>query len=1133
MAISEKALKSINSLNDLLEFLGAELGWEINLEELDKAMYRFSPEELGVSHAVAEKIRSIRQLKPATAGQPWGIFLLDLSGVGLSKKAVREVLKKLTARGRGLANPGMWNKQDLLFLVSSGSGEKTEIHLMTFRDREDRVAEMLSIDWKPRHMTPMYLKTLRTELLPRLAWPEDQAQTDQWRDRWSKAFFLKPGQSMKDADVLVERMAQTAIAIRKSIESGFKDKLNNAPLIELMDDLKKNLVSNVDIDSFADMCAQTITYGLLAARVQDPEGFGASPVLNELPLENEFLQSIFGKVQSAISGFQRDEESLQELYFDLRATNVENILVQFGNTSDGGDPVIHFYETFLSRYDSRQKIKTGSFYTPKRLVDGMVNIVDDLLKSKFKLSLGLADDSTWGKVASDVGFELPPGINSNSRFLSILDPATGTGTYLVSLFDKAQSNLKGVNLTKEEIAKRLLGSFSDSLHAFELMLAPYSIANLKMGMKYSEFGDVHKKNIFLANTLETGARRSALFAEDEPSAISEEGEKALELKRTEPFTVIIGNPPYGVDSTQGAGSGGKAKLGEEIRFGDPHYFSKPPISDFISTFDGYKGKLPPISALYDLYTYFWRWSIWQTIQKPIHYPLGQDSKEIRPKSCSPGVVSFVTNRSFIDAPTFAGFRRFLRENFDEIQVIDLGGNSRASAGDENVFPIQTGVAIMTAVRYSSEVKRQPCKVRYIRLEGRKQSKLSELTSLGFSSGSEVESEAGNPWANLKPDNKGLLSQMDFLDGFFERTSGGCLPRRTWVSAASKAVLKKRWETLLLERDPDLQDELLKAKEGHNVDSIKSSVLDTQNKLTPIRLLSPGTKPEMMSRYSYRPFDNQYVIADGRLFESPARSFWQIANERNFWFGSGIHLTGGPSMFVFSHVPDFHAYSGRGGSDFSPAFLDFNCTHHNLSTKALTFSKKLADSQTDEAFWGYMYGIHGTGAYYDAFRSELRESPERARLPLTTSKNIFSRISEIGLALLHQHLGRDLPKGSKQLFTPFVADPANLSKAPEKVSYNFSEAAIYFDEQLFCNIPEEIWGFEANNLRVVKSWLENRKASPKGKRSSPLDDINETKWIYNDEFIKMIADVSAVIEAKKLVMPLMEQLVEEIKNQPGK
>jgi len=1120
MSVSKTALARISTLDELMDFLSNELKWPIDIEDRDRATYNFSPEELNVSKEVAEKLNSIRQLKPSSQGQPWGIFLIDLVGEKLSKKAINNLLDRLTAGSRKRGATGAWKKSNLLFIVSTGTRASFQIHFLTFKDSSVFANGLVGIDWRPAHLTPQYASTLSEKLLPSLKWPSKGESDEDWQHRWASVFRSPPGSAMRDAATLTRRMAEVASHLRESIKKGLETEGPEGPLHKLLAAVKLEIVSDATPESFADMCAQTITYGLLAARIHDPKLFASSPALSSLPLEDEFLEELFEDVMQAISMLPLDQLSVHALYADLVASDVEAVLDQFGNTAYGGDPVIDFYEKFLALYDKDERKKAGAFYTPKPVVEAMVSMTEELLMEKFGLNDGFADQATWDEVCANLNIQVPAGIKGDRQFISVLDPATGTGTYPVSIIQNALKRLESSGMSATIASERINLSLIPNLKAFELMLTPYTIANLKLSLLGASSLDGKNKNVFLTNTLTLQDTERDIT--DPESAISREGEKALSLKIEEPFTVIIGNPPYGREESSALDEKVKGvDDGGIITKGNSYYFSGVPLDDFLNGIADKKKK----AHLKNLYVYFWRWAIWQAFQKPINST--QSPRSSLPLTTSPGIVSFITGSSFVTKPSFAAFRSYLRTIFDEIHIIDLGGDSRESQSDENVFDILSPVAVMIGVRTSGQAANDvnDCKVYYQKLEGSRKYKLGELPSISLKAGVRVYGDAQSIFA---PSEKSILSSSPDLGEVFSIFSTGCKTGRTWVSATSEDVLKVRWQTLL---SMNSKDRHLAFRSSRNKNS-QSRTKAGKVHLKPIAELASNHECPKILSYSYRPFDSQWVLADQRLIDQQS-IFMDMLSEKQIIMASGWNLTKGPSAIVTRDLPEMHSFNGRGGKDFYPLYVDSTSQEFNLTPMAKQYAREMSAREPELTFFAYVYGVLGTQAYTDVFGPELEKSAfKRARLPLTRDKEVYKKVAEIGTALIKQHANSFDLRSGVQLKT-FEAQPVKVVQAPSKITFPKPGGVVAFDNGAYCDIPEEILTFNANGVKVVKSWLLNRKAEPKGKRSSPLDAVNETKWVYNDEFVKMIADVSAVIEAKKLVMPLLQKVAQELEAQPGK
>ena len=409
-------LRDIRTWPQLLEYFIDELGWPLGdgdlLEEddLEDITYDWDLEDLGFPQRQDPPIRRVRQIRPLTAKQPWGIFFIELAGQRLLITWLRRLLSALISRkqmNRG-GDLRSWDLDDLLFVVMTGSEDTIDLNLLVFYKVEEKPV-FRCLQWSPAGSSSRHLRRLDTELLPHLAWPRDEEDAAAWQAAWRRPFTLRPGEAIRSADRLADRMARTARDLRDQIGEALEGEDGGGPFTELLLEVREQLVTDVDEEGFADMCAQTLVYGLLGSRVSDPEGFKASPVLSVVPLFNPFLSAFFERVHGEAAELDLEGSGLEQLIADLRETDVESILDQFGSTVKGGDPVIHFYEEFLKKYDRRIRAEAGAFYTPEPVVEFMVRGVDELLKSRFGLEMGIADRDTWAQVAERVGFPIPAG----------------------------------------------------------------------------------------------------------------------------------------------------------------------------------------------------------------------------------------------------------------------------------------------------------------------------------------------------------------------------------------------------------------------------------------------------------------------------------------------------------------------------------------------------------------------------------------------------------------------------------------------------------------------------------------------------------------------------------------------------
>ena len=649
-------------------------------------------------------------------------------------------------------------------MVITGTGDDVEIHLLAFQGSDPQTAEFRSLAWRPAHAPPRHLQRLNEELLPCLAWPTDDSDVESWRKAWWEAFKLPVGQTIKDSTRLADRMARTARDLRTQIREALGKENGSGPFSALMEQIRTQLVSDVNADSFADMCAQTLVYGMLSSRVTNPKDFGSSPIFSTVPVANPFLEALFEQVHDEAVSLDLPGSDLPQLVADLRETNVEAILDQIDSTIKGGDPVIHFYEEFLKQYDRKMRADAGAFYTPQPAVEFIVRAVDEVLRTRF----GLADGDSRRRVVA--GGRRAPRLRGargrRSRQALRVDGRPGHRHRNLpgGVAAPGPQVVPGSPALPDEWPEHLRDRLLPSMHAFELMLAPYAIAHLKVALELHHVGAGDgAMQILLTDTLEHTARQGQFATISDP--VADEGERAAKLKESERFTVVIGNPPYDREQ-RAAGSAGRRK-GGVVRYGAESFS---PLLNAVTKPMKEAGLGRHLKNVYNDYVYFWRWAVWQ-------------ATELQP---GPGVVAFITASSYLDGVSMGGVRHLLRSAFDELWIVDLGGEGRGALKEENIFDIQTPVAIAVGVRTGSE-RTGKCEVRYLRITG---NRLEKLAGLQQTTLAEVSKEVpGKRLDRMTPRSENQYNSWPEITELFPWVHSGCQLKRTWPIGESRGLAR--------------------------------------------------------------------------------------------------------------------------------------------------------------------------------------------------------------------------------------------------------------------------------------------------------------------------------------------------------
>ena len=1104
-------LREVRTADDLLHYFVDQLDWPLEddslLDDPEELMFEWDLEDMGIPRAVSRPVERVRQVRPFTETQPWGIYFIELATHRFLIGQIRRILEKLVTRRRTSAhhpNQRSWALNDLIFIVTTGCGDSTELHLVVFCQVEGRV-EFRCLPWRPTDPTGR-LRRLAEEILPQLRWPENDDDTQTWKYTWRQPFTLRPGEVITSAARLADRMALTAQDLRHQISEALADESGTGPFTELMTEVRDRLVGSVDEAVFSDMCAQTLVYGLLGSRVSDPDGFGATPALSAVPLSNPFLSAFFEQVHGEATVLDLEGSGLDQLIADLRRTDVESILDEFGSTKRGGDPVIHFYEEFLKTYDKDKQLEAGTFYTPQPVVEFMVRGTDHLLRSRFGLSAGVADDSTWQQVADNLGISLPQGVDPLKQFVSMIDPATGTGTFLVQWLRQAKQSLKDAHPDRNW-KKHLTRTVLPAIHAFERELGPYAIAHLKTALHLHDQGiPTDGARILLTDTLDHEPPQMRLDMMADP--VAEEGQHADRLKRSERFTAIIGNPPWRRQTSE-AGDDTEDLQGGVVRYGAAGL--APLIEDVTRPLKAAGlGRLTV--NVYNLYVYFWRWAIWQATQLPD----------------GPGVVAFITASSYLEGLSMGGLRSLLRDTFDEIVIVNLGGEGRGALIEENIFDIQTPAAIAFCVRTRSRTS--SCRVRYIRISGTRQEMFDQLTTLSLD---DVVTEVPGQGIDrfIPHSSDAVYWSWPTITDLFPWSHPGCMFQRAWPIGEEKGLLRRRW-TELVTAVPRRRAELLKETRDRKVSRSQKPLLGPGQELPPLGVLDRDDQPESIEPYGYRSFDRQWAIADKRVADMPRPVLWRIRGESQLLLTTltSTRIGNGPALTVTPYVADKHHFSGRGGKDVIPVYRDGVGREPNLPYGLLeALSQIVRRHLTVEDLVAYVHALLGTKAFADRFADELAEIVEPVHIPITTNPDLFDRAVELGRELLWYHTWgeRFQPDGHPPLPDGNILELASITGYPATFHYRSGEQILQVGTGQFGPVSQDVWDFQVSGLKVLPSWLGYRMSKRKGRKSSPLDDIRPRAWVFTDELLRLISILQHTVD----LTPCAAQLLDDIIDSP--
>lgn len=829
---------------------------------------------------------------------------------------------------------------------------------------------------------------------------------------------------------LAKIMGGKAQRIRDNIKQFLSDDSEkNRDILKIFDAIKKQLVHDLNPDSFADMYAQTLVYGLFVARYHDetPKDFTRREAIEYVPRSNPLLRHFFEHI--AGSNFdKRLEHIVNELCWVFAHANVPELMKQYfkddlwGETHEGPDPVIHFYEDFLKEYDPELRKKLGAFYTPLPVVRFIVRAVDFLLEKEFGLPNGLADTS-----------KLPNGVHR----VQVLDPAVGTGTFISAVIRRIYERLINDG-QKGRWHAYVHHDLLPRIHGFELMMAPYTIAHLKLSMAFKQTGfwKFHNRlGIYLTNSLEESETRDDLFGGfGFAESIAEESKEAAIIKNRTPIMVVIGNPPYSVSSSN------KSKW----------------ILDLIKD---YKKNLNEknIQPLSDDYIKFIRFA---------EYFIEKNKT---------GIVAMITNNSFIDGITHRQMRKHLLETFDEIYVLDLHGNAKKKetapdgSKDENVFDIMQGVSISIMVK-KNEVKKSDCVVKFYELYGTRESKFISLNKLNIDliSWQLLEIQDQNHFFTKKEFNSSLgyetginINELFIISGTGVKTNRDNL----LVEFTPENLLKKM--EIIKNTDSIAEiNNLLQLKEGKywNTNREKEKILTNK------------VKEYKEHAYLYRPFDNRWIYYQPNLIEIGRGGASKRIMSNMFYKNLCLISTRQLSTFNFQHVfvtqiiSDMCSISlqTKETSYAFPLYIysEDGSKNSNLKQESIEKIEKIAGTVTPEEILDYIYAVLHSPSYREKYKEFLKI--DFPRIPYPKDKNSFKELVKLGTELRLLHL-MESPKLNKFITTYDIEG----SNAVEKVSYQDGKVSIN-SKQYFGNVTETAWNFYIGGYQPAQKWLKDRK-----------------------------------------------------------
>jgi len=881
-----------------------------------------------------------------------------------------------------------------------------------------------------------------------------------------------------------EKLAKFLAPLTRFLREAVLEALEASPeggLAHLRDEWRKTFLPGADDKTFADAYAQLITYGFLLARSLDT---GEEPLYLERALE--LLRGQYGLLMEALflSNHPRVLTEIRPAY-DLLRRSLQAVDPR-SFRENGAEFWLYFYEHFLAAYDPELRRDMGVYYTPVQVVRAMVRLVNGLLKGKrLGYSSGFAHEE-----------------------VTVLDPATGTGTFLLAVLDQALEDV--THVYGKGYRGQYAGEVARRLYGIEIMVGPYAVAQLRLSQALqAEGGSLPQEglNLYLADTLEAPEApplEQPFFYE----RLGEERRKAALLKREQPILVILGNPPY--DRVEGESEEERGRKGGWVLKGprEPH----PLMEDFLRPVRE-AGLGVHLKNVYNLYVYFWRFALWKAFE--------QDLKRR-------GVVAFITASSYLRGPGFAGMRAHMRRLAHEVYILDLGGEGWGAVREENVFNIQTPVAIALVVRYGEKEGEEPARVFYYRLpENTRETKLEALD--GLKSLEEIPfQEAPKGWMDpFVPQMGGDYATWPKLTDLFPWQHPGVRFSRTWPIGPTKEVLEERWKRLLSSPNPE-RARLFREDRDRKVSRKYPAILS--DKILPaIASLDPKDPPEGYLRYGYRSFDRAWAIVDGRVCSNPRPPLWRSWGEKQVYLASLLTspLGRGPALTATAQVPDLHYFIGHGGGkDIIPLYRDGEGKEPNITKGLLDLLQEAYGFPVSpEDFLAYVYALLAHPAYTECFFEELRIPPPR--VPITKDPDLFKKGVELGSELLWLHTYGERYKDGRDwsTFQGRARWETRPTSYPEGYRYDEAHQTLYVGDGEVHPVPPEVYNFEVSGFSPLQAWLGYRKRDRRGRKSSPLDEIVPREW--TPDLGRELLELIWVLEKTLELYPKQKELMKEV------
>lgn len=846
----------------------------------------------------------------------------------------------------------------------------------------------------------------------------------------------------------------------------------NRPFTKLAEDLRRTLFPRMTQDRFPDSYAQTVTFALMLARNAGIafEGLDLPMIGRRLGKRN----ALIGRALTVLTDPSPADgliaiESLRRI---IGAVDWDQLNV----TTSSAHAML--YETFLEYYDPELRQRSGSYYTPDEMARAMVRFTDLVLRDRDRL------DRSWGYASDDV---------------IVVDPAMGTGTFLIEIIDQVAETVarhQGPGARDQ----RLRDLFRRRLIGFERQLTPYAVSELRLheALKTKYGVDVPEHEMrFLADTFDDPDTQEIEFGSMYDELLkSREG--ANEVKRRVPVMAIIGNPPY----VERAGTRDPAPWIEGRRHpGEPFDVSRRPSLDEFRQHDARDFKLTTT------WVFYWRWAIWKAFEAHPDHPAG--------------IVAFITPSSYLTSDSFAGMRSYIRKIADEAWIIDISPERHQPPVPTRLFPkVQQPLCIAVLARYGPGNDKAPARVRYRAVNGTKDDKLRTLESLELTGADWGDCPGG--WSDpFRPPADPDWLHFPSLGDILPWQSTGVTANRTWVIAPDPETLLKRWDKLIRTK-PGERADLLKTTDARSIDSV---VPEIPGYPRPAGTLRTDTSFQpIITPYAYRSFDRQYIILDPRVIDRPRSSLWGVTGQQQV-FVSEMHtnpVDAGPAVTFAATPPNNEYFQGSHGGRVLPLYRDAAATLPNITPGLLLLLERtLGRPVNANDLLAYVAAIVAHPGYTRRYWDDL--AVPGVRVPLSGDRHVWDQAIEVGrnVIRLHtvgtrygpqspQHLDADKPDVPKII----TAIPYTVDAMPATSSYDRKAETLRIGTGRIAPVSPAVWDYRVGRMRVVDKWIGYRLKQPRGRKATTdLDQIKSDTWTaaFNDDLLQLLRVLACLIK----------------------